>query len=50
MSDGVKCFAEFKVNDDDKLIGGEETGDSVQDSNKSSCSRFRRAKCELIRE
>jgi len=37
VSDGVICFAEFKVNDDDKLIGGEETDDGAQDSKKISC-------------
>jgi len=50
VSDSVKCLAEVRGNDDDKLIGGEETGDGVQNSNKSNCGRSRRAKGELIRE
>jgi len=37
VSDGVKCLAEVKGNDDDKLIGGDETDDGAQDSKKISC-------------
>ena len=50
MPDGVKCFAKVQGNDDDKLFGGEKTGDGVQGSNTNSCSRSRMAKGELIRE
>jgi len=37
MSDSVEGFAKVQGNDDNKLVGGEEVGDGVQNGDKSSC-------------
>ena len=35
MSNGVKGFTEVEGNDEDKVVGGEKVGDSVQNSNEA---------------
>jgi len=38
VSDGIESFVKIKGDNDDKLIGGEKVGDSMQNGDESSCS------------
>ena len=38
VPDGVKSFTEVQGSDNDKMVGCEDVGDGMQNSNESSCS------------
>jgi len=50
VPDGVKSFTEVQGSDNDKMVGGEDVGDGMQNSNESSCSGTRWVEGKLISE